>query len=208
MRYFVLLALAAGVAYGQDYELGGFIGYGVYRNGTVFGAGQTVTAGVYNRFTTGAVIGEDMYEHLSGEIRYIYHDGHPFVSGYGAKTEVQGESHTFTYDLLFHFKEREAKLRPFVAAGAGAKGYIISGPVPVSQPLAGIASITSADQWMAVVGVGGGVKYRLRRHVLVRADFRDYMTKFPRRQLLPAQGNTARGIFQQFTPMLGLSYMF
>jgi hypothetical protein len=203
-----LALLAAGAAGAQDNELGGMFGYGIYRNGTVFGAGQTVSAGVYNRFTAGAVIGEDMYEHISGEIRYTYQDGHPFLSGNGSKTEVQGESHTFTYDVLFHLKVREAKLRPFLAAGAGVKGYIISGPVPGSQDLSGIASITNVDQWMPVVSLGAGVKYRLRRHVVVRADFRDYLTKFPRRELLPATGNTARGIFQQFTPMVGLSYMF
>ena len=56
--------------------------------------------------------------------------------------------------------------------------------------------------------VGGGVKYRLSRHVLVRADFIDYMTAFPKRQIAPAGNNTARGIFQQFTPLFGLSYTF
>jgi hypothetical protein len=56
--------------------------------------------------------------------------------------------------------------------------------------------------------VGGGVKYLVRPHLLLRADFRDYLTSFPRQQIVPAPGNTARGIFQQFTPMFGVSYWF
>jgi len=34
------------------------------------------------------------------------------------------------------------------------------------------------------------------------------MTGFPRSQIVPAAGNTARGIFQQFTLMFGASYWF
>jgi hypothetical protein len=56
--------------------------------------------------------------------------------------------------------------------------------------------------------VGGGVKFLLSKHVVLRGEFRDYMTSFPRDQLAPARGNTARGIFQMFTPMFGASYRF
>ena len=59
-------------------------------------------AGIRNRFAAGVVFGEDLYDHISGEIRYIYHDGHAFLSSGGVKTDMQGQSHTFTYDLLFH----------------------------------------------------------------------------------------------------------
>jgi hypothetical protein len=29
---------------------------------------------IRNRFAAGAVFGEDLYEHFSGEVRYLYHD--------------------------------------------------------------------------------------------------------------------------------------
>ncbi len=191
-----------------QYEFGGSIGYGIYRNGTVFGAGSTADAGIRNRFAAGAVFGEEMYNYISGEVRYLYHDGHPFVSSGGNKTDIQGQSQTFTYDLLFHFEPRERRMRFFVAGGAGAKGYIIAGPAPTVQPLANIVTLTTQDQWMLVVDLGGGVKYALTKHVQLRGDFRDYLTKFPKQQIAPAPGNTARGIFQQFTPLFGVSYVF
>jgi hypothetical protein len=110
--------------------------------------------------------------------------------------------------MLFHFQPRERKLRVFAAGGAGVKGYVIAGPAPVVQPFPNVAILTARDQWKWVVDVGGGVKYRLARHIQLRGDFRDYLTTFPKGQIAPAASNTARGIFQQFTPMFGVSWMF
>jgi opacity protein-like surface antigen len=200
--------LVAPSVFAQPFQLGGSIGYGLYRNGTIFGPGSTATAGIHNRFAAGAVFSDDLYEYISGEFRYIYQDGHPFLSSGGVKTDIQGQSHALTYDLLFHFEPSERRLRFFVAAGAGAKGYIIAGPVPSPQPLANLASLTTHDEWNFVVDLGGGVKYRLASNVILRLDFRDYLTAFPKLQIVPATNNTARGIFQQFTPMFGVSYVF
>lgn len=204
----VLFGLCVSACFAQQYEIGGAIGYGWYRNGTIFGPGASATAGIRNRFAAGAIVGEDLYQHISGEVRYMYHDGHPFLQSGGVKTDVQGESHTFTYDVLIHAAPREARLRPFVAAGAGAKDYVISGPAPRQTVFPGLGSITTRDEWKFVASVGGGIKFRLAQHLLLRADFRDYLSAFPKRQLAPAAGNTARGIFQQFTPMFGVSYFF
>lgn len=211
-RIAAVLALTLGAGFAQEtysqWEFGGDIGYGVYRNGTIFSNGATATAGIRNRFAAGAVIGEDMYDYFSGEFRYQYQDGHPFLSSGGVAKDIQGQSHTLTYELVIHFKPRENKIRPFVAAGGGAKDYAIVGPAPAPQPLPAIATLNNVDEWKFVVSLGGGVKVRLREHVLARFDFRDYLTQFPKRQLQPAANGTARGIFQQFTPMFGLSYVF
>jgi hypothetical protein len=205
---FLVGILFAGACLAQQWEIGGFIGYGWYRDGTIYGPGQSIQAGIRNRFAAGAVFGEDMYSHVSGEFRWIYHDGHPFLSGPGFKTDIQGNSHTFTYDILIHVYSTEHRFRPYISGGAGAKGYIIAGPEPVPQPIPSVALLLAHDQWKFVADVGGGVKYRVRPHLLLRADFRDYLTSFPRNQIVPAPGNTARGIFQQFTPMFGMSYWF
>ena len=154
------------------------------------------------------MVGEDLYDYVSGEFRYVYHDGHPFLGSGSARSEIQGQSHTLTYDIVAHAKPRESRLRPFVAAGWGAKGYIIAGPAPTMPALTNVGSLTTRDEWHLVVDVGGGLKYRLTRYLLVRVDFRDYMTTFPKRQIAPAPGNTSRGIFQQFTVLPGVSCTF
>jgi len=202
------LLLVSRCCWAQDFELGGTIGYGFYRDGSIYGPGIDVKAGILNRFAVGVVVGEDLYDYVSGEIRYLYQDGHPFLKYDGVRTDIQGQSHALTYDLLFHFKDRSHKFRPFLAAGMGTKGYVIAGPAPYPQPIPNVATLTTTDQWKFATAVGGGVKYRLQEHVMMRVDFLDYLTTFPKQQIMPAPNDTARGIFEQFTPLFGVSYSF
>ncbi len=196
------------VAFAQTYEVGANIGYGFYQNGTIFSATQTVQAGIRNRFAAGVDLGYEFSEYVSAQFCYLYHDGHPFLQGPGVKTDIQGQSHALTVELLFHFAPRDRRLRPFVAGGAGGKDYVIAGPEPFPEPIPEVAALTTNDVWKVLLHVGGGVQYLLRRHVLLRGEFRDYITTFPRQQIVPAPHNTARGVFQQFTPLFGVSYTF
>jgi len=200
--------LCAGACFAQEWEVGGFGGYGWYHNGTIYSPTEKIDAGIRNRFAVGFVVCENLYQHFSGEFRYVYQDGHPFISGPGFNTDIQGSSHTFTYDLLFEVSSKEHRFRPFFAAGAGGKYYVINGPEPNLQPVPAIASLLEQNEWKFVGDFGGGFKYRFHPHVLVRVDFRDYLTSFPHDQIAPAKGNTARGIFQMFTPMFGVSAWF
>jgi hypothetical protein len=201
--------MCVAACYGQrQWEFGGTLGYGWNRSVRVNGAGAEASAGIQNRFVAGAVVGEDLYEHISGEIRYLYQDGDPRLVFGNTRVQVQGQSHTFVYDMLFHVRDPFRKLRPFVAVGAGGKLYRITGPAPGSQPLGQFATLAKDDEWRFVTSIGVGVKYRVHPNVLVRADFRDYITPFPRRVFVPAEGATDRGLFQQFTPMIGVSYWF
>jgi len=203
-----MVALASASA-AQNWELGGSVGYGAYRSGTVFGSnGETATAEILNRFTAGAVIGEELYDFISGELRWTYQDGHAVLTAPGVREEMDAHSHAMTYDVLFHFRRREQRLRPFFAAGGGIKGYIANGPPPQQNPLAPVATLVERDEWKPVLDLGGGVEYRLTDRVQLRFDFRDYLTTFPKQQIVPATNSTARGIFQQFTPMFGVSYLF
>jgi opacity protein-like surface antigen len=208
MKYLVPIVLFSGAAFGQQYEIGANIGYGFYRNGTIFSNSGTVQAGIRNRFAAGITLGDDFSNYVSAEFRYLYHDGHPFLQSGGTKADIQGQSDVLTVGLLFHFKKREHRWRPFLAGAIGAKEYIVAGPEPYPQPLPQIASLTTNDVWKVVFSVGVGVKFRPIPHVQLRAELLDYLTTFPRQQIVPAPHNTARGVFQQITPLLGVSYTF
>jgi opacity protein-like surface antigen len=205
---FSLVLLFCGAALAQHYEIGAVVGYGWYRNGSIYSSSQTIRAGLRNRFAAGIVIGDDFSRYVSLEYRYLFHDGHPFLQGGGVKADIQGQSHTLTAEALFHFKDAEHRFRPFLAGGAGAKDYVIAGPEPFPQPIPAVATLTANDVWKVVFSAGAGVKMRLMPHMLLRAEFRDYLTTFPRQQIVPAAHNTARGVFQQFTPLFGVSYTF
>jgi opacity protein-like surface antigen len=207
MKYWIGIALAAS-AFAQQREIGADIGYGIYRNGSIYSDAGSVQAGMRNRFATGIDLGYEFSDYVSARFSYLYQDGHPFIQGQGVKTDIQGQSHALTVEALFHFKSRSHRLRPFVAGGAGAKDYVVAGPAPFPQPIPQIASLTTNDVWKVVFSVGGGLTYLLRPHLLLRAEFRDYLTTFPRQQIVPAPHNTARGIFEQFTPLFGVSYVF
>ena len=203
-----VLGLAALPAFGQRYEIGANFGYGFYRNGTIWASTGSAQAGIRNRFAAGIDLGYEFSEYVSAQFSYLYHDGHPFLQAPGVRSDIQGQSQALTLEALFHFQRRNRKLRPFVAGGAGAKGYIIAGPEPFPQPIPQIARLTTNDVWKVVFTAGGGVQYHPRPHILLTAEFRDYITTFPRQQIVPAAHNTARGIFEQFTPLLGVSYTF
>jgi hypothetical protein len=207
-RSVLFCLLCAGPAFAQDAEVGIAIGYGAYRNGSVLAPDGWAKAGFKNRFAVSAVITEDAYDHLSGEFRYIYQDGDPFIRARGMETRLQGQSHAFAYDVNVHFRSRDHKIRPYVTAGVGAKLFIIRGPANPNQPLADIATLTTSNDLKLLVVGGGGVKMRVQRHTTVRVDFLDCITPFPKTQIHPAPLATPRGIFHQFTPMVGVSYVF
>jgi hypothetical protein len=198
----------AGACLAQQYELGGAFGYGVYTDGSVISPGGTATTGIRNRFATGVVFCDNLFEHVSGEMRYLYHDGDPFLSTGAVRGSIQGQSHAFNYDVLFQARGREARIRPYFAVGVGAKYYVTSGPAPAPQPMPKIGGLVATNQWRALATGGGGVKVRVTDHILVRADFRDYVTAFPTRLIVPAANGTDKGIFHQFTPLFGVSYVF
>jgi hypothetical protein len=204
---FLVAILSVGGAFAQQYEAGGFVGYGIYRDASVTSAGGTATAGIRSRVAAGAVISEDLYSHVSGEVRYVYQGGDPFLSVGGVRGNIPGQSHALQYDFLVHLQDRDRRLRPFVAVGVGGK-YYWDGAAPVPQPFPKIATLVKGGDWQVLGTVGVGLKYRLRNHLVVRGDFRDEITPFPTKLLAPAGKGTSQGLFQQFTPMFGLGYWF
>lgn len=194
--------------FGQTYEIGADIGYGIYTKGTIYAGDTTATAAIRNRFAAGIDLGWEFSDYVSAQFSYLYHDGHPYLQAPGVNTDIQGNSDALTIEGRFHFKPRRNRFRPFLAGGVGAKEYVIAGPAPFPQPIPQVASLTTNDVWKTVFTAGGGVDFMLRKHLLLRGEFRDYMTTFPRQEIVPAPHNTARGIFQQFTPLFGVSYTF
>jgi hypothetical protein len=208
VRFVIAGLLIAAFPCLAQWEIGGFYGYGLYNTGTIFSSAGTARAGILNRFAAGAWLDDNRWDYVSGELRYVYQDGHPYLKYNGMRADIQGQSHAITYDLLFHGKNQERNFRPFAAVGAGAKGFLIAGPEPFPQPFPQVATLNGSDQWKFVTDVGGGVKYRLNKYFLLRGDFRDYITTFPSRELTPPPHGTARGVFNQFTIMIGVSDVF
>jgi hypothetical protein len=208
LKIFLAGLLTAGACLAQNWVIGGGLGYGAYRNGVITSSAGSADAGIRNHAIVTGVVTEDLFDHFSGEFRYVYHGGDTFLSSGSSQGGVKAQSHVVVYDALVHWKPRTARIRPFVGGGFGAKYYDTTGTVPSPQPLPRIASLTNQSQWKPLFDFGGGVKVRIADHVVVSGDFRDYITVFPERLFSPANGATRQGMLHQFTPMISVGYNF
>jgi hypothetical protein len=208
LKTIAAFALAVAAASAQSWEIGAAAGSGAYHDGTVTAAAGQAQAGMGNGITPSVVVCDNMYEHVSGEFRYLYQGGQPFVSQGSVKGTMAGKSHTFVYDALIHVRRRDSRFRPYFAIGAGVKGYLAPGPAPSPEPLLKIAALVAKNQWTLVGSVGGGIKVKVQKHIVLRFDIRDYPTQFPKRQIVPASGASASSLLQQITPMAGVSLVF
>ncbi len=58
--------------------------------------------------------------------------GHPFLQAPGVKSDIQGNSDALTCGLLFHFKQREHRWRPFLAGATRSEGVCHRRSIAVS----------------------------------------------------------------------------
>jgi hypothetical protein len=203
----LLLVVSAAAAEDHGWQIGGAGGYGFYHNGSVFSSNGQAETGVRDRFAFGFFLDQDLYQHLGGEIRYTYQDGDFFLSAGGRRADIQSHSHTIHYDLLLEPARRASAIRPYLAVGGGAKQYVTNSAPSGDPTLRNIAVFRQTSEFKPVLSVGGGVKARMGRYVVVRFDFRDYMTAFPDKIVRPAGGGV-RGLLHQFTPMVGIGFAF
>lgn len=206
LSLFTLLAIGSCAA--QVWEVGGAAGYSFYKNGTLKTPAGEGSAGFRHGVAFGAVLGNDLYEYVGGEFRYTRVDNTVKLSLGGQEARFGGESHAFHYDFLVHGASREAVVRPFLAAGGGAKFYRGTGQERAIQPLMQYAVLTRTDDWQPLVSFGGGVKVRVAENVLVRFDFRDYATPFPKGLITPMGGSSVGGWMHNLVPLVGISAIF
>jgi hypothetical protein len=197
-----------GAVLADNWEIGGTAGYGGYTQVNVTGLSSRATAGLKSGLAFGAVLGDQVTPHISGEIRYTYRFDDLKVSSGSTEASASAESHAIHYDFLFHARRRESAIRPFFAAGAGVKVYRGTGVEAAYQPLSNMVVLTRSTQPEALISVGGGVKASLSRHLLIRFDFRDYLTPVPSGLLAAPPGARVSGWLQDLVGLVGISATF
>jgi hypothetical protein len=203
-----LLVCFAAAAAAQNWEIAGEVGDGIYHNATITSSSGSAQAGMQNGLAASFVVCENLYEHFSGEFRYLYQDGQPFLSLGSTTGTIPGASHTLVYEGLIQFRRRSSWWRPYVALGGGAKWYVATGSAPTSEPLPKEALLLANNQWVGVGSAGVGLKLKVQEHIVLRFDVRDFITQFPKKQITPAAGASASGWLQQITPMGGVGIVF
>ena len=202
----VLGCASASVA--QQFELGGLAGYSWDHDASIRNATGSVEAGFKPGFSGGAVFGDNMYEHIGGEIRWLYRVGGPQLTAPGIKFSESGFTNLIHYDLLIHTARKEDRLRPFFAAGAGIKVYTGPSRPDLNQPLTDFAFISHGNHVEPLISLGTGLKYRVHRGVQLRLDFRAYLSPCPSGIFRTPYRSDIHGWIYDFTPTLGVSYLF
>jgi len=210
MRITTLLALLVFSAPGfaQSWEIGGAAGGGFARRVTASGATGSARTGLDESFAAGAVLVQDLYTRVSGQIRYTFRPSALVVSSGSERAMFDAVSHALHYDLLFHSKPAGSAVRPFLAAGAGVRVFRGTGREAAYQPAQDYVLLTKTQEWKPLISAGGGVQFAVSPRVRLRLELRNYSTPFPRKVLAPAAGASIKGWLHEIVPLAGIGFAF
>jgi hypothetical protein len=192
----------------QEWELGAAGGYGWYANPSIVSPAGSIRSGFASKGVMGVVFGQNMYEHIGGEVRWLYQFGGPQLKSQGIEASSTGYTNLVTYDVLFFTSNKEAKVRPYVAGGAGIKVYTGSELRSVGQPFVGSAVLVPGTQVEPAISAGAGLKYKVSGSIVLRVDFRTYFSPCPNQIFRPTGVSSIHGWVYNFVPLGGVSFVF
>jgi hypothetical protein len=204
----IVLLGAAVTGHAQQWEVGGSAGAGFLSGLAVTSPAGSATTGFKSGAAFGGFFGQNLYPHLSGELRYSYLQSNLKIQSGGSEATFSGMAHAVSYELVLHTNKRGSRVQLFAAAGGGLKIFRGTGKEAAYQPLSQYAYFTKTQVLKPMASVGGGLKYKLASRVYLRTEFRDYITMFPKDLIAPAPGAKYSGLLHDFVPMVGISYEF
>ncbi|HEY7352798.1 MAG TPA: outer membrane beta-barrel protein [Terriglobales bacterium] len=154
---FVLLASASAQNVELTGQVGGQLNGGLDLSTSIFHrieVGNSINYGV----TLGYLVGD--YYGLEFQWNHAGGDALAQPIGVGSSINVFSLSQNqYMGNIVFHFKDREAKVRPFAFLGLGATN--------LSPDRSGLNSATRF-----AVSLGGGAKYNLSQHIALRGQLK------------------------------------
>jgi len=206
-RLSLLILAAAAAATAQQWEIGGVAGGSFLPGVTASGPAGSATAGFKTGFTGGVFVGQNLYRHLSGEIRYNFMQSDLQLKSGGTTATFNGNTHAVYYELRMHTtSSRESRAELYAAVGGGMKIFRGTGTESAYQPLSQFAYLTKTQSVKPMLSFGGGAKFRLSQHMSLRTEVRDFFTPFPQAVITPAPGVKVGRFLHDFVPMVGISY--
>jgi hypothetical protein len=202
------ILLAAGfsaISFAQQWEFGGLAGGGFLSTVNATNTFGSATAGFSNGAAFGGYLGNRMYKHMSGELRYTYFQTGLKLSSGGQTATFSGNAHAIHYDLVFHTANNN-KVQLFAAVGGGMKIFRGTGKEAAFQPLSQFGFFPKTQTLKPMASVGAGIKFAISRKVYLRTEFRDYITQFPKDVLTPPTGTKYGTLLHDFVPMVGLGF--
>ena len=192
----------------QKWEVGAVGGGSFYTKTDVTRGSSSADATFSPGFIAGFVLGQDMGRYWGGEIRYSFERNDAKLEGNGGKAEFGAEAHLIHYDFLLHLSPSGSTVRPYISFGAGIKHYRGTGTESVVQPLSEFALLTRSTDTTPVAVLGFGVKFKVGAKSAMRVEIKDNLSPAPTKLITPNRGASISGWLHNFTPMVGVSYIF
>lgn len=203
-----ILLLASSAAFAQQWEFGAVGGGQFLSNVSVTAPSGSAKAGFAPGAVVGAFLGQSLYKHLSGEIRYEYMQSNLQLTSGGQTASFSGAAHAVHYDLVWHTAKEESKVQFYAAAGGGMKIFQGTGAEQAYQSLSQFGYFTKTHAVKPMVSVGGGISFMIGRRMYLRTELRDFITMFPKEIITPPQGVKYGSLLHDFVPMVGIDYVF
>jgi hypothetical protein len=203
----VVILAAATTAFAQQWEFGAEGGGSLLSDVSVSGPAGKATAGFAPGAAFGVFFGENLYPHLTGEIRYEYLQSDLRLSSNGQSAQFTGVAHAVHFDMLYHTNRKESRTQFFVALGGGMKLFRGTGAPEAYQPLSQIGYFTKTQAIKPMVSVGGGLTFQLAPRIFLRAEVRDFITAFPTQLITPAPGMKFGSLLNDIVPLVGITYV-
>jgi len=208
MKTTLLILAGSIVCFGQHWEIGANAGMGFVPGKTITsGAGQA-TAGFQPGVSFGGFVGQNLYRHLSGEVRYGFMQSNLRLKSGGETATFSGNSHVVHYDMVLHTSREGSHAQYYLIGGGGMRIFRGTGTETAYQPLSQFAYFTKTQTVKPMASAGAGVKFSLTPHVRLRTEIRDYMTMFPKELITPAPGAKFGGLLHNLVPMIGISFEY
>jgi hypothetical protein len=203
------LWMAAAVScFAQQWELGGAAGAGFLPGVSVSSSYGSATAGFQAGPVFGAYFGQNLYKHVSGEVRYEFMKSDLKLSSGSTEATFSGQAHLLHYDILIHTNKPGARSQFFAAIGGGMKVFYGTGKEQAYQPLSQFGYFTKTHEIKGMASVGAGVKFALTEKMFMRIEARDFITAFPKDIIAPAPGAKFGSLLHDIVPMVGISYEY
>jgi hypothetical protein len=199
-------AALAPFAMGQKWEFGGGVGGGFYTSQDVTSASSSASAKIGSNLAGSLWMANNNHSMSGGELRFDYQLGSLELNGNGSSASFAARSYGIHYDALWYATPNGSRVRPFVAAGVGAKVYVGTGAPQAYQPLSNLAILTHDQDVLPMISAGGGVKMQVGSRVQLRVELHDYITPFPKRVITPNTGAKVGGWMQDFVPSVGIGF--
>jgi opacity protein-like surface antigen len=164
----------------------------------------------------GIRFGVDFKDYWGEDITYSYGSNSSRIinATTGIDFALPLRSHQFAMNALFYPAglSEGRNVAPYITAGAGATFFVISPSTVNSGMESGLGRLRSEN--ILAFNAGGGVQGQIARHLGIRVDVRDYMSRCPRFGLPEKSDNPnatvfpASGIFHQIEASFGFVFYF